>query len=69
MGLFKSVSKLGLFVSFATAIAYEITGSNILKAVSLATGTLSLAIIISYIQSIRQVGGARDMLRYFRLLK
>ncbi len=69
MGLFKNLSKLGLVVSFVTAIAYEFTGSNMLKAISLIAGTLSLAMLVPYIHSIRHIAGTREVLRYFRLLK
>ena len=69
MGIFKNIGKLGILVSFVAAVAYELTGSDFMKAFSLVTGILSLVILSSYLSQLRHLGKARDVLHYFRLLK
>lgn len=69
MGIFKDIGKMGLLVSFIAALAYELTGVNSLKALSLATGILSLVILSSYLAQIKGLSRARDILVFLRLLK
>jgi len=69
MGIFKDIGKIGLLVSFLSAVAYELTGASSLKAVSIVTGVLSLAILSSYLAQIKGISKARDILVFLRLLK
>ena len=69
MGIFKDIGKIGLIVSFITAVAYELTGSNSFKAISIVTGILSLVILSSYLAQVKGISKARDVLQYFKLLK
>lgn len=69
MGIFKDIGKIGLIVSFIAAVAYELTGTNSLKAFSIVTGILSLVILSSYLAQVKGISKARDILVFLRLLK
>lgn len=69
MGIFKDIGKMGLILSFLSAGAYELTGANSLKAISIVIGFLSLVIITSYLTQIKGMSKARDVFTYLRLLK
>lgn len=69
MGIFKDIGKVGLIVSFISAIAYELTGASSLKAFSIVVGVLSLVILSSYLTQVKGMSKARDILVFLRLLK
>ena len=69
MGIFKDIGKIGLIVSFIAAVAYELTGTNSLKAFSIVTGILSLVILSSYLAQVKGISKARDILVFLRFLK
>ena len=69
MWVSKNLSKLGLLVSFISAIAYEMTGANFLKAISLSAGVFALSVIISHNSNTRYISRVREHLHYLRLLK
>ena len=69
MGIFKDIGKIGLIVSFLAALAYELTGTNSLKAISIVLGILSLSILASYLAQAKGMSKVRDILQYFKLLK
>ncbi|MEM5805937.1 MAG: hypothetical protein QXM85_01945 [Candidatus Aenigmatarchaeota archaeon] len=60
---------MGILISFLAALAYEFTGANSLKVISIVTGLLSLIILSSYLSQTKGISKARDILVFLRLLK
>ena len=69
MWIFKDIGKIGLLISFIAAVAYELTGTNSLKVISIVTGILSLSILTPYLIQLKNMNKARDVLVFLRLLK
>lgn len=67
--MYKNIGKMGLLISFVSAVAYELTGNSSIRAFSLATALLSLIILSSYLIQIKNIGKTKDVVGFLRLLK
>lgn len=65
----RNLSKLGLSMSFLAAVAYELTGANFLRAISVTVGIVSLSILISHVSDLKQIGRIREMTQQIRFMR
>lgn len=65
----RNLTKIGLGMSFLTAIAYELTGSNSIRVISAAVGLISLSILISHISDLKQISRIRELVHHIRFLR
>ncbi len=69
MGVKRNLSKLGLSMSFLAAVAYELTGANFLRTISLVVGIVSLSILISHVSDLKHIGRIRELTQHIRLIR